>query len=131
MKMIPIILEECWSHANRSPTMNGENLATICLGGFRTQGGDWKSRGVWIVGGIKGWNLWTTRFLPSVFTEFWLHNSKEIFVVLEIIHNVVVISYLVTSMISLFTLYSLWWNLGVLTPLIRECHCPIFLSLQD
>ena len=131
MKIMPILLEECWSHANRSPTMNGENLATICLGGFRTQGGTWKSRGVWTVGGIKGWKLWTTGFLPSVFTEFWLRNSKAIFVVLEIIHNVVVISYLVTSTISLFTLYSLWWNLGVLTPLIRECHCPIFLSLQD
>ena len=31
---MPIILDECWSHANRSPTMNGENLATICLGGL-------------------------------------------------------------------------------------------------
>ena len=130
MKIMPIILEEFWSHANRSPTMNGENLATICLGGFRTQTGAWNSRGVWIVSGIKGWKLWTIGFLPSVFTEFWLRNSKAIFFVLEIIHNVVVISYLVTSTISLSTLYSLWWNLGVLTPLIRECHCLIFILLQ-
>ena len=54
MKIMPIILEECWCHSNRSPMMNGENLATICLGGFKTQGGALKSRGVWTVGGIKG-----------------------------------------------------------------------------
>ena len=64
MKIMPIILEECWSHANRSPMMNGENLETIFLGGFRTQGGAWNSRGVWTVGGIKVWKIWTIGFLP-------------------------------------------------------------------